>query len=364
MTWRPGCARPKPRCASCRQSTRPQAAGQPAPGRGAAGAGRRERQRRADLFAAPADCARSAGTGRGSGDRGARCGRTGPPGRRCARRRATPRNSSCASGWRQPARNWPRPVIRADSRRHGADPQCRAGRPGAARPGSVRDRARWRHRNLKCRWMRRTWRAGAGPGRAVHRRRLSGRGRSPRPVNYIAPGVDPQRGTVNIRLDVSTAAGLPAPGHDGVGERRDRPPASALAVPNDALLRCRWRPRRGARGARRPGCSACRCTLGLRSLALSEVIGGLQAGEVVLAGAARGRRCRTAIACASAGNRCRPRRPTPRRGANCPSGSTDQTMWIESTIAMQLPARGPRADHADPGRHRAWACRSSCSSPR
>jgi HlyD family secretion protein len=106
----------------------------------------------------------------------------------------------------------------------------------------------------------------------------------PATVTYLAPGVDADRGTVTIRLTV-----------DPVPEflRQDKTVsvnvetgrrASALAVPNDALLDDRatsavWVVREG-RVQREP------VQLGLRGLAMSEVLEGLSAGDLVLASAA------------------------------------------------------------------------------
>ncbi len=104
-------------------------------------------------------------------------------------------------------------------------------------------------------------------------------------VNYIAPGIDAQLGTVIIRLRV-------APVPDFLRQdmtvsvnvetgRRD----AALTVPNDALLDA---------GAAQPAVLAVRdgritrepVRLGLQGLVMTEVIEGLQAGDLVLASAA------------------------------------------------------------------------------
>jgi HlyD family secretion protein len=106
----------------------------------------------------------------------------------------------------------------------------------------------------------------------------------PATVTFIAPRVDPQRGSVDVRLTVS-----PVP--DFLKQdmtisvnvetgRRER----ALVLPNDALASVDggraqvWRVRDGK--ARRVG-----VTLGLRGLALSEITDGLAAGDAVLADA-------------------------------------------------------------------------------
>lgn len=104
-------------------------------------------------------------------------------------------------------------------------------------------------------------------------------------VNYIAPGVDAARGTVIVRLRVD-----PPPDYlrqdmtvtvNIETGRRD----SALAVPNDALLQQQDGSHavlavRDGRLRRVP------VRLGLTSLALSEVVEGIAAGDEVLAGAA------------------------------------------------------------------------------
>lgn len=102
-------------------------------------------------------------------------------------------------------------------------------------------------------------------------------------VNYVAPGVDADRGTVTVRLAVDPVPDflrqdMTVTVNVETG-RRD----AALAVPNDALLL-----------ASAPAVLAVRnehvvrvpVKLGLRGLAMSEVVEGLTAGDVVLAGAA------------------------------------------------------------------------------
>jgi len=106
-------------------------------------------------------------------------------------------------------------------------------------------------------------------------------------VHHIAPGVDATRGTIDVRLRIDPAADyvrqdmtVTATILTGRSER-------ALAVPNDALLDARagstqasvLRVRDG-RVQRSP------VRLGLRGLAVSEVLGGLEAGDQVLAAGA------------------------------------------------------------------------------
>lgn len=106
----------------------------------------------------------------------------------------------------------------------------------------------------------------------------------PAKVSFIAPAVDPQRGTVDVRLAVDPIPGflrqnMTVSVNVETG-RRD----SALVVPNDALAllgggrAALWVVAEG-RAARRE------VQLGLRGLALTEVADGLQAGDWVLADA-------------------------------------------------------------------------------
>jgi len=106
----------------------------------------------------------------------------------------------------------------------------------------------------------------------------------PARVSFIAPSVDPQRGSVEIRLKVNPVPDflkqdMTVSVNVETGRR-----AQALVVPNDALepidghAATVWRVRDGK--ARRV-----RVQLGLRGLAVTEITGGLQAGDWVLAGA-------------------------------------------------------------------------------
>jgi HlyD family secretion protein len=126
-------------------------------------------------------------------------------------------------------------------------------------------------------------------------------------VNYIAPGVDAQRGTVTIRLKVETApAFLRQDMTVSVNVETGRRDA-ALVLPNDALLNADGgRPEvlavRGGKRTRVP------VQLGLKGLVMTEVVSGLQAGDLVLASAAsvqdvkEGGRVRVAIEAQAAGN--------------------------------------------------------------
>lgn len=106
----------------------------------------------------------------------------------------------------------------------------------------------------------------------------------PATVDFIAPSVDPQRGSVDIRLAVSPAPDflrqdMTVSVNVQTG-RRD----SALVVPNDALAALDgdratvWRVQDGR-------AVLSEVTLGLRGLALTEVTAGLREGDQVLADA-------------------------------------------------------------------------------
>ncbi len=106
----------------------------------------------------------------------------------------------------------------------------------------------------------------------------------PARVSFIAPSVDPQRGTVDIRLTVDPVPDflrqdMTVSVNVETG-RRER----ALVVPNDALSTLDgnraelWRVAEG-RALRRT------VELGLRDLALTEITAGLQAGDWILADA-------------------------------------------------------------------------------
>ncbi|NLC37292.1 MAG: efflux RND transporter periplasmic adaptor subunit [Alcaligenaceae bacterium] len=135
-------------------------------------------------------------------------------------------------------------------------------------------------------------------------------------VNFIAPGIDRQRGTVDVRLSVT---GKPEFLREDMTisvnietGRRDQ----AIVVPNDALYAVRgdqatvWLAD-GGRVTRRE------VTLGLRGLAATEVISGLQAGARILAsipaGVKEGSRVRVKVVPQVTGTDAR-RRPQPSPG--------------------------------------------------
>lgn len=106
----------------------------------------------------------------------------------------------------------------------------------------------------------------------------------PARINFIAPSIDPQRGTVEVRLTVN-----PVPDFlrqdmtvsvNVETDKRQR----ALAIPNDALT--------NIKGNKAVAVLVCdgkiqrqQVTLGLRGLAMSEVSSGLNEGDQVLANA-------------------------------------------------------------------------------
>ena len=106
----------------------------------------------------------------------------------------------------------------------------------------------------------------------------------PARINFIAPSIDPQRGTVEVRLTVN-----PVPNFlrqdmtvsvNVEADKRER----ALAIPNDALSNIKGNKAvvvlvRDRKIQRQP------VTLGLRGLAMSEVTSGLSEGDQVLANA-------------------------------------------------------------------------------
>lgn len=106
-------------------------------------------------------------------------------------------------------------------------------------------------------------------------------------VHHVAPGIDPARGTVDVRLRVDPAAAFVRQDMTVTvtiltGRRDD-----ALAVPNDALLDARDGADRAAVLRVRDGrVRRVPVRLGLRGLAMSEVLDGLQAGDRVLAAGA------------------------------------------------------------------------------
>lgn len=113
----------------------------------------------------------------------------------------------------------------------------------------------------------------------------------PARVSFIAPSIDPQRGTVEVRLAVDPVPGflrqdMTVSVNIETGRREQ-----ALAVPNDALDDALdtgpWEPVQGEQArvwvVREGRVQRQAVTLGLRGLAMSEVLDGLRAGDWVLA---------------------------------------------------------------------------------
>lgn len=106
-------------------------------------------------------------------------------------------------------------------------------------------------------------------------------------VHHIAPRIDPARGTVDVRLRIDPGTDFLRPGMTVTvtlltGER-----ASALAVPNDALLG--GDPGTGSATVLRVRdgrVQRVRVQPGLRGLAMTEVAGDLHAGDLVVAAGA------------------------------------------------------------------------------
>jgi len=106
----------------------------------------------------------------------------------------------------------------------------------------------------------------------------------PAQINFIAPSIDPQRGTVEVRLTVD-----PVPEFlrqdmtvsvNVETDRRER----ALVIPNDALSSIKGN-KAVVRLVRDGKIQHQQVTLGLRGLAMSEVVSGLSQGDQILADA-------------------------------------------------------------------------------
>jgi HlyD family secretion protein len=106
-------------------------------------------------------------------------------------------------------------------------------------------------------------------------------------VHHIAPGIDPARGTVDVRLRLDPLADFVRQGMTVTATINTGSRDQALAVPNDALLgadvgsdRADILLVRDGRVQRTP------IRLGLRGLAMSEVLDGVREGDRVLAAGA------------------------------------------------------------------------------
>jgi len=103
----------------------------------------------------------------------------------------------------------------------------------------------------------------------------------PARISFIAPRIDPQRGTVDVRLTVDPAPDflrqdMTVSVNIETGRREQ-----ALAIPNDALTADQAE----VLAVRDGKVQRLSVTLGLRGLAMSEILSGLNAGERVLADA-------------------------------------------------------------------------------
>ncbi|QOY95444.1 efflux RND transporter periplasmic adaptor subunit [Massilia sp. UMI-21] len=106
----------------------------------------------------------------------------------------------------------------------------------------------------------------------------------PARLSFIAPAVDPQRGTVDVRLAVHPVPGFLRQGMTVSVNIETGRRARAIVVPNDALVSTEGRQSElwlvsDGRATRR------RVALGLRGLTRTEVTSGLRAGDWVLADA-------------------------------------------------------------------------------
>lgn len=126
----------------------------------------------------------------------------------------------------------------------------------------------------------------------------------PATVSFIAPSIDPQRGTVDVRLAVMPVPGFLRQGMTVSVNVETGRRARAIVVPNDALTgvdghrAALWLVANGRATQRQ-------VPLGLRGLTETEVTAGLRAGEWVLADApsalAEGERVRVVAAATGAG---------------------------------------------------------------
>jgi HlyD family secretion protein len=130
----------------------------------------------------------------------------------------------------------------------------------------------------------------------------------PATVSFIAPSVDPQRGTVDVRLGVTPVPGFLRQGMTVSVNVETGRRARAIVVPNDALAStdgksaALWLVVDG-RATRR------QVQLGLRGLTETEVTAGLRSGEWILADAqaalAQGERVRVVAAALATGSATR-----------------------------------------------------------
>lgn len=106
-------------------------------------------------------------------------------------------------------------------------------------------------------------------------------------VYHIAPGIDPSRGTVDVRLRLDPAATFVRQDMTVTVTILTGQREQALAIPDDALLDAGAGSEQASVLVLRNGrVQRAGVTLGLRGLAMSEITDGLRAGEQVIAAAA------------------------------------------------------------------------------
>ena len=103
-------------------------------------------------------------------------------------------------------------------------------------------------------------------------------------IRFIAPTIDPQRGTVDVRLSVDPVPDYLRPDLTITANIETGHSADALAVPNDALFDIRDN-RARAWIVENGRVRQAEVTLGLRGLALTQVLTGIAPGDWVLNGA-------------------------------------------------------------------------------
>ena len=106
----------------------------------------------------------------------------------------------------------------------------------------------------------------------------------PARINFIAPSIDPQRGTVEVRLTVNLVPDFLRQDMTVSVNVETAKRARALAIPNDALSSIKG-DKAVVLMVRDGKVQRQQITLGLRGLAMSEVKSGLSEGDQVLADA-------------------------------------------------------------------------------
>jgi len=106
----------------------------------------------------------------------------------------------------------------------------------------------------------------------------------PARISFIAPGIDPQRGTVDVRLTVDPVPDFLRQDMTVSVNIETARREQALVVPNDALVMMQGKQAQ-VLAMRNGKVERLNVTLGLRGLAMSEILSGLEAGDRVLADA-------------------------------------------------------------------------------